>query len=204
MWDSVPKYRLYCVIKGNVSYPNRERELAFNIKEGKQTPQHSENPHHAGADSMQVWMGAGAVGGDGERGARRRKGGVWRTSTTGTVPHVPPLTKQDSNTEHRNLLCLPPHPSALLEQLQKAVRVLWAAFLPYLQYLEGYIWQLTFFFLLFFLCFCFFSLGLKKLSVRHRAAITWICNSTPFGISYLRVLPQCCKSSFIYLHMAFP
>ena len=75
MWHSAPKYRLYCVIKGNVSYPNSERELVFNIKEGKQTPKHSENPH-AGADSMQVWMGAGTVRVAVDRGAGRRKDGV--------------------------------------------------------------------------------------------------------------------------------
>lgn len=49
MWDSALKYRLYCVIKANVSYPNSKRELVFNIKEGKQTSKHSENPH-LGAD----------------------------------------------------------------------------------------------------------------------------------------------------------
>lgn len=71
MWDSAPKYRLYCVIKGNVSYPNSKRELVFNIKVEKQTPKHSENPH-AGAESTQVRMEAGTARGDMDRGAGRR------------------------------------------------------------------------------------------------------------------------------------
>lgn len=75
MWDSAPKYRLHSVIKGNVSYPNSKTELVLHIKEGKQTSKHSENPH-VGTDSMQVWMGAGTAGGDGDRGARRWKGSV--------------------------------------------------------------------------------------------------------------------------------
>lgn len=71
MWDSVPKYRLCCVIKGNVLYSNSERELEFNIKARKQTPRHSENPH-ASADSVQAWMGAGGVREEGDRGAQRQ------------------------------------------------------------------------------------------------------------------------------------
>lgn len=82
MWDSAPKYRLYCVIKGNISCSNSKRELVFNIKVGKQTPKHSENPH-AGTDSMQVWMGAGTARGKVDRGAGRQNGGVWRVFTTG-------------------------------------------------------------------------------------------------------------------------
>lgn len=174
MWDSAPKYKLYCVIKGNVSYPNSKKELLFNTKEGKQNTHTSlKTPcgckQHASVDGSRdrerIWG----------RGARRQKGRGWRMFTAGTQTlsttissacHCTPLLFLSDPRRHRRdsgQLCCP----------------------------TCNIWKVIFgswFFFLILFCFCFFppkvlqnhqwdteQLLFKYVTAPHLALAIWEC-----------------------------
>lgn len=137
MWDFAPKYKLYCVIKGNVSYPNSKIKLLFNTKEGKQNAKTSRKTpcgckQHASVDGSRDREGRW------DRGARRQKGEGWRMFTAGTQTLstaissacrcTPPLFMSDPRRHRRDsgqLSCPPCH-------IRKVIFSSWFSFLVFL------------------------------------------------------------------------